>query len=59
MSYNGYRGSGFQYLFNVRRVTFQDHAVGEWRLRNPGEGKTHTRGRESSCAPTCSAIGRS
>jgi len=40
ISYGGYRGSGFQYLFNVRRAPFRDRAVFEWRLKAPGQGKT-------------------
>ncbi len=40
MSYGGYRGSGFQYFFNVRRAPLQGEAVFEWRLKEPGEGKT-------------------
>ncbi len=40
MSYGGYRGSGFQYLFNVRRAPLQGQAIFEWRLKEPAEGKT-------------------
>ena len=40
MAYGGYRGSGFQYLFNVRRAPLQGRAICEWRLKEPGEGKT-------------------
>ena len=39
MSYTGYRGSGFQCLFNVRRAQMQGHAVCEWRMTEPGPGK--------------------
>jgi len=40
MSYGGYRGSGFQYFFNVRRAPLEGQAICEWRLKKPGEGKT-------------------
>ncbi len=40
MSYGGYRGSGFQYLFNVRRAPLDGKAIFEWRLKEPGEGQT-------------------
>ena len=35
MSYGGYQGSGFQYLFSVRRTKWEDRAVFEWRLKEP------------------------
>ena len=40
MSYGGYRGSGFQFLFNVRRANLDGPAVFEWKLKQPGEGET-------------------
>ena len=40
ISYGGYRGSGFQYLFNVRRAPLNGQAVFEWRLKEPAEGHT-------------------
>ncbi len=40
MAYGGYKGSGFQYLFNVRRAQLQGHAVCEWRMKAPSEEDT-------------------
>ena len=33
MSYVGYAGSGFQYLFNVRRASLRGQAICQWRLK--------------------------
>ncbi len=42
MAYGGYEGSGFQYLFNVRRARIEGRAVGEWRLTKPtGKERKH------------------
>ncbi len=38
--YGSYRGSGFQYLFNVRRAALSTRAVFEWRLKKPAPGQT-------------------
>ncbi|HJN15744.1 MAG TPA: heparinase II/III family protein, partial [Armatimonadota bacterium] len=40
MAYGGYGGSGFQYLFNVRRARLEGQAVCDWQIAEPGEGKT-------------------
>ncbi|NUQ66276.1 MAG: heparinase II/III family protein, partial [Pirellulales bacterium] len=40
ISYGSYCGSGFQYLFNVRRAALRTRAVFQWRLKKPDAGTT-------------------
>lgn len=39
VSYSGYRGSGFQYFFNVQRAPLHGQAIAEWRLTEPKPGQ--------------------
>lgn len=39
VSYAGYRGSGFQYFYNVRRGALKERGLAEWKLTEPGPGQ--------------------
>jgi hypothetical protein len=37
--YTGYRGSGFQFLYNVQRRALEGEAIADWRLTEPMDGQ--------------------
>ncbi len=43
VSYSGYRGSGFQYFFNVQRARLAGRGLAEWKLTAPGPDQDQER----------------
>jgi Heparinase II/III-like protein len=43
VAYPGYRGSGFQYFYNVQRALLTGQGLAEWKLTEPGPEQDRTR----------------